>query len=499
MRIPLRALSLAAGIVAPAVLSAQDVVPPSLSLEDALRIAEGSNPAYLQTRNDAQLAEWDVRQAWGRLLPSANASSTIGWRGTGDQQFGSITLGDLGFGSQPSIYSSSYSLGLSYNLDLASWVAPSRARIERDVTTARILSANVGLTARVTRAYLEVLRQREAVRLAEQQLENSRFNLRLARGQLEVGGATPIDVGQAEVQVGRGEVTLLQTQNARETARMRLLQQLGVPVNQSPQLTTEFVLSEPTWELGALYARALTTNPGLGAARLSEDAAEIGVTQARSAYFPSVSVSTGLSGFSQQASSVDSRIAQAQGQVASAVASCAQTNELFSRLADPLPLQDCGRFAFTDADRQQIISENDKFPFNFTRSPPSVSMTVSVPVFQGFSRQRNLEAARLQREDLSQQYREQEIALRADLSVALANARTAYQSALLEARNRDLAEQQLRLARERYQLGVISFVELVDAQTVLAQADRDRIAAIFAYHDLVTDLEALVGTSLRNR
>ena len=30
-------------------------------------------------------------------------------------------------------------------------------------------------------------------------------------------------------------------------------------------------------------------------------------------------------------------------------------------------------------------------------------------------------------------------------------------------------------------------------------ADRDRIAAIFAYHDALASLEALVGTSLRTR
>ncbi len=123
---------------------------------------------------------------------------------------------------------------------------------------------------------------------------------------------------------------------------------------------------------------------------------------------------------------------------------------------------------------------------------------MSIPIFQGLSRQRNLEAARLQQEDAAEQVREQELALRADLRIGLANVRTAYQSALLEERNRQLAEQQLRLARERYQLGAITFVELVDAQTVLAQADRDRTAAVFAYHDAVTNLEALVGAPLRN-
>lgn len=498
MRTGPRAVALTLALALPWSAAAQEVVPPSLTLAEAVAIAERNSPAYLQTLNDAELAEWDVRQAYGQLLPSASASGSLGWRGTGDQQFGSITLGDLGFGSQPSIYSSSFNVGLSYSLNLATLKEPGRAKTARRATDARILSAEANLRAGVTRAYLDVLRQQEAVLLAEQQLENSRFNLRLAQGQLEVGGATPIDVGQAEVQVGRGEVTLLQTQNARATARMRLMQQLGVQVDQTPELATTFALTEPDWDVEVLFDRALANNPALNALRISREAADIGVTQARSAYFPSLSLSTGISGFTQEASSVDARLAQAQGQVASAVANCVATNELYSRLADPLPLQDCGRFAFTDADRQSIIAQNDKFPFDFTRSPPSVSLSVSIPVFQGFSRQRNLEAARLQREDLGQQVREQEIALRADLSVAVANARTAYQSALLEERNVTLAEQQLRLARERYQLGVISFVELVDAQTVLALADRDRIAAVFAYHDLVTDLEALVGTPLRN-
>jgi outer membrane protein len=127
-----------------------------------------------------------------------------------------------------------------------------------------------------------------------------------------------------------------------------------------------------------------------------------------------------------------------------------------------------------------------------------VSLQVSLPIFTGLSRQRNLEAARLQRDDLVEQVREQELALEADIAIGIATVRTAYESALLEERNRELAQQQLDFARERYQVGEITFVELVDAQTVLEQAEADRLAAVYAYHDLVTALEALVGTSLRD-
>lgn len=477
-------------------LGAQQV-PASLTLAEALEIARSNNPTYLQSLNDEYLADWDVRQAYGQLLPSVSASSGVTWQGAGEQQFGTLTLGDLGFGDLPSYYLSSYGLNVGLNLSLATVLAPSQAKAQRSATGARIRLAEATLVSQVTSAYLDVLRQREGLRLAEQQLENSQFNLRLAQGQLEVGAATPIDVGQAEVQVGRAEVVVLQAHNAVATSRMRFLQRLGLPVDQELDFATTFPLSEPSFSLADLLDLALDRNPGLDATRLSRRAADIGVKQARSSYFPSLNLSTGWSGFTREASSTEFQVLQAQAQVASQVAQCGATNELYRRLADPLPPRDCTAFAFTDVQRRAIIDQNNQFPFNFQQSPLSIRLGLSIPIFQGLSRQRNLEAAKLQREDLDHQVREQEMALRADLSVAMATVTTAYQSALLEGRNRALAEQQLRLARERYQLGAITFVELVAAQTVMAQADRDETAARFAYHDAVTSVEALVGTSLR--
>ena len=479
-------------------LGAQQTVPASLSLEEALDIARQHNPTYLQAENDRHQADWDVRQAYGALLPSASANSSVSWQGSGEQQFGAVTLGDLGFGDLPSYYGSSYFLGLNYNLSYSTILGPSQAKAQRETTQALIRISGAALVAQVTNAYLEVLRQQESVRLADQQLENSQFNLRLAQGQLEVGQVTPIDVGLAEVQVGRSEVGVLQARNAVETGRMRLLQQMGVSVGQEIQLATSFRLTQPTWELTELLDRAMDGNPTLQARNRSRESADINVRSARSAYLPSLSMSTGWSGFTNQASSTEFQVVQAQAQVAGAVQNCAATNDLYRRLADPLPPMDCTRFAFTDADRQQIADQNNQFPFSFQRAPPSFRLSLSIPIFQGLSRQRNLEAAKLQREDLTLQVREQEIALEADLSVGLANVRTAYQSALLEDRNRALAERQLELARERYRLGAITFVELVVAQTGLAQADRDYTGAVFAYHDTVTNLEALVGASLRN-
>jgi outer membrane protein len=477
---------------------AQEPVPSSLSLEEALELARAGNPGFRQARNDEVLADWNVRQAWGQLLPQATASAGVQWQGAGEQQFGSLTLGDLGFTNQPSYYLSNYRLGLSYFLDWATLKGPAQARADRQATYAQIQLSEASLVSQVTDAYVEALRQQEQARISQLQLENSEYNLRLAQAQLEVGAVTGIDVGQAEVQVGRSRVQVLQAQNALATARMRLLQQLGQSMGQDFVLTSGFELEEPTWTEADLKALALEQNPTLVSRRTSRDAADINVSSARSSYYPSLSISSGWSGFTREASSTDFQIVQAQSQIASSISQCIATNELYSRLNPPLPAIDCSRFAFTDAQRRAIISQNDQFPFGFVQSPPTVSLQLSVPIFSGLSRQRNLEAARLQRDDLVEQVREQEIALEADIAIGVSNVRTAYQSALLEEQNRALAERQLDLARERYQLGEITFVDLVDAQTVLAQAEADRLAAVYAYHDLVTTLEALVGAPLRD-
>ena len=493
-------ISCTLAVLIPCSVSAQETIPPRLSLGQAIEIARSSNPGFLQTRNDEALADWNVRQAWGQLLPSASAAGGLNWQGSGETQLpGSLTLGDLGFSDLPSYYGSSYSLGLNYSLNWATILGPKQTKADRRSTIAGIGVAESNLLQQVTAAYLELLRQEDAVRVAGQQLENSRFNLRLAQGQLEVGQVTPIDVAQADVQVGRSEVVVLQTQNRANTSRMRLLQLLGQPVDQDFETTTEFELTEPTLDLAQLSAMAVGGNPELQRRRYSWEASSIGVRSAWSQYMPSLNLSTGWSAFTREASSTAFQIAQQEAQVQSAFSNCSFNNELYSRLANPLPPRDCGQIAFTEADRNAIISANDQFPFSFVGSPPSFRMTVSVPIFSGLSRQRNIEAARLQREDLSQQIREQELQVQADLAIGLENVRTAYQSARLEERNRELAQQQLNLARERYRLGATTFVELVNAQTLFAQADADRTMSIFTYHDTVTNLEALVGASLRSQ
>jgi len=475
----------------------QETPPLDLSLEEAVGIALQRNPLLLADLNNRELADWNVRSSYASLIPAADASSSFRWQGSGEQQFGSVTLSQLGFTNQPAYYFSSYALGLSYTLNGQVLLALPQAKADREAQIAQGTASEAQIVLQVTQAYLEVLRQEEGLKLAEREAERARGNLRLARGQQEVGTGTPMDVRQAEVAVGRARVSLLSSENAVRIGKFRLLQQMGLDPQDGFTLTTRFDLFEPPWSEEVLTDLAIERNPQLAGLRASIRTRGYATRAARTAYLPTLTFSAGLSAFTREAADPSFLVAQAQSSALGQVQQCEALNELYRRLADPLPSQDCSRFLLGEPDRRAIVNGNDQFPFGFVRNPPSASLTISLPLFQGLRRHRDLEAARVAEDDTRLQLRDQELRLKADLASGLSTLQTAYEAALIEEENQVWADEQLRLAQERYRLGAATFLELVEAETVKAQADRDRIAAIFAYHDALATLEALVGTSLR--
>jgi len=477
---------------------AQDFVPIALTLEEAIDIARENNPGLQAVRNDEGVANWNVRSAYGALFPSASVDGNVSWQGAGEQTFGSLTAEQLGFANQPSFLFSNYSLSLTYQINGRTLLAPGQAKADRGATFAQIAGAEADLVFRITQGYIEVLRQTEEVQVSEQQRDRADFNLQLVAARLAVGSATGVDVAQAEVAVGRAEVTILRTANALETARIRLLQQMGVDLDAPFVPTTPFALSEPLWDREELYQLGLDSNPNLRSLRANRSSSRYGVRMAKSAYLPSLSLQARTSAFTRQASSTALTVQQAEFQAQGSIQNCLFFNDVFSRLTTPLPSQDCTQLQFTDAQAQAIEDQNSGFPFGFTNQPKTLSLGISLPIFQGLSRQRQVTEAQVRLDDLDLNLREQEIALRADIATTLATVRTAYQAALIESQNQILADEQLRLASERFAVGLTDFLEVREAETLKVEADREQIAAIFAYHDFLANLEAIVGASIRS-
>jgi outer membrane protein len=363
----------------------------------------------------------------------------------------------------------------------------------------RIENASLALVQSVVGHYLAVLRAQDQEKVVEQEVDRAVEDLRLAQVRNELGAAADWEVQRAQVTQGRAEINLLQARNQLRTARLRFAQQLGLPPEEEFDLTSRFELFEPTWEEEELYQLALQASPELASFRAEEDASRHGVRIARSRYLPSFWLDAFVSGFTRRTRDEDRLIFEAENAVNNSLQNCLNTNEIYSRLAQPLPLQDCSVLQFTDANRQSILKANRAFPFGFITTPPLLTLGVSFPIFQGMSRKRDVAVAQAQADDARYRREERVLGLRADVSAGLGMVETAYRSALLEEVNQDVARQQLRLARERYEMGSGSFLELVEAETVMASSERALLDSVYGFHQAVVDLESLIGTTLRGR
>ena len=473
----------------------------TLTLDLAIAHALRTNPAVRIPQGEVSAAQWAVRSARASLLPSLSAGSGLSWQGAGEQRLGGITAGQLGIGEQPSWLFSSWDAGLTLNLSVSALLAPREAGAGLEAAQARGDAAEAALILEVTQAYLAVLRREEGIRLARRELEQAERNLDLARGRVVVGLATPLDARQAELGVGRAQVGLIRAEGEHRSAGIGLLVLLGEPsADRELRLTTRFPMVEAMdLDEGALVSRALMENPELHALQAQQKRTGVAFRSARSAYLPNLQFSAGCSGFARRAVHGSFLVDQARGQAEAQFQQCLTNNDILSRLVEPMAPINCGPFQFREADRERILEENRAFPLDFTSQPPSASLFISFPVFQGLQRQHQLEVARVEREAARLRSEDRARSLRGDVIRRVTVVRTALAAARIEEVNREVAQSQLELAREQYEVGMVDFLQLADAEAVLARAERERLDATYGYHEALAALEALVGMPLRSR
>jgi outer membrane protein len=469
--------------------------PAALTLEEALGLAREYNPDFRVQETQIQTADLQVRGARGDLLPSASVSNSYGYQASGERRVGSVALG-----TQPDYYSSSYNLSLSFSMNGTSLLRPGQARAQARAAEARVDGAALGLRAQVTEAYLSVLQADAQVRQAETALERVQLNVLQASAQVQVGVGTPLDIRRAEVQEGQAEVQLIQSQNQATAARLALARLLGVALPEEVQLVTEFELFDPVMHVEDLLATALETNPVLRASRLSAEATAVGIRQARTQYLPNVSLSAGVSGSIFQAGNLNPLIAQELNSQVGRYESCLQDNRIRELLGDAP--RNCAALnpadpAVESAIRSGVEDRNSGFPFGYRRQPLSMSISFSLPIFTGFSRRQAVEEARVATSNAREQVRSEELRLRSEVGTAVRFVETARRTVELQERIRATATEELRMAQERFRLGLASSLEVADAQTNLSQAERDEINALYDFHKSMAALESLVGGAVR--
>ena len=309
------------------------------------------------------------------------------------------------------------------------------ARLGVAASEARFREAEFTTSEGVKIAYYNAVANRELVRVEEDRVQRQEDQLAFVEQQLELGRATRSDVLRSQVDLNNARVALLNTVNSARNSRYALAEAVGVTEPLEPVETAELAAERLPFEPQEILSMALAGAPSLVSARSQAAADEAAVASAKSAYLPTLTFG--------------------------------------------------GGWAWS----------NIEYPPQ-SRSW-SLSLSGSMPLFNGFTRESQLYTARARADQSRSAERAVELKLRKDMDQALGTIDAAVASIDLAAQTVELAREDLRVTQERYRLGLATILDLQAAQITLLQAEVDLIRRRFDYQLGLARLEALLGTNLR--
>ena len=444
-------LILAAAAVAPvrgqaaAPAAAQEVPaagePIAITLEEAIRRAEASEPSYAASSAESRASALDRSIARAGLLPSVAYNNL----GLYTQANGLQSQAAQGEGLQPlpkfiannSIREYSSQAVVNETLGLGQFAGVRRADAAAARAAAELEIARRGLVAAVTGMFYVSLAADHKVLVAERGRREAAEFSKLTSDREQARESARADVVKAQLVEQQRERDLEDARVAAEKARL----ELGVLLFSDPRTSYALKAAEDAAPLPSredVEQAAAKNNPELKSALAALGVSNADVEAARAAYLPDLglNVSYGI---------------------------------------------DAPQFAVNGPDRARNLGY-------------SASVTLDIPVWDWLSTEHKVKQSEIRRDAARVALTAAQRQLIARLDEAYSEAATARdQLASLEASAATAAES-LRLTKLRYNGGEATVLEVVDAQSAFVLAENAREDGRVRYETARADLETLKGT-----
>ena len=145
----------------------------------------------------------------------------------------------------------------------------------------------------VVNAYYNLLLQQDLEQVARDSVATLQKHLQHVQDSYEVGVVAKVDVLRSEVEMADAEQSLIKAENARKIAMHNLNKIIGLPLETELEPTDTLSNEDYDRDLESCLEYAALNRPDLEQSRQSVRSAKGGVRSARSGYMPKVSVSAG--------------------------------------------------------------------------------------------------------------------------------------------------------------------------------------------------------------
>ena len=411
---------------------AQQVV--TLSLSEAVDYALENNPSTKNARLELLISKATIKETTARGLPQINGAYNLDYNPKIPVIFlpNQPPFGDPSNPSDviPARFGVSYSSGLGVTVsqmvfDGSFFVGLRAAKTLLELTNKDLKKAEIDVVENVKKAYFGVLVNQQRIRLAGANLSRIDTLLKETTALYEAGFVEKIDVSRVQVQRNNTYTQIQRGQAALDISKQILKLQMGIPVEYEVELSES--LQELTTKEELLQLVGVE-----GADRIEIDQVASQIT------LVGLDLKNNLSQYMPKINFVGNMRRSGAG------------NEL-----------------------DRVFNKSNWFGSSL------VGVSMSVPIFDGFSKAARIQKNRVQLTQLENQRSFLKESFKSELYAAKANLRNDLNILEVQEANLQLATEVYQIARIKYKEGIGSNLEVVNADAALIEAEINYLGALY--------------------
>ncbi len=410
-------------------LGAQDI----WSLEKCIEYAWSNNLSIKQQNIEVSKSETQLLQDRLDFLPDLNVSfgHNLNWGRSVDLQNLEIIHNKL---SQSTSASANASIYLLDGLSKLYGIKSSRKSLEISIQEVERLKDEISVS--IARSYLQILLAKEVLAAAEESfnsLEKQRDRTRLL---VEAGSQPYTSLLDIESQLASERVQVVTAENRVKTSTLALQQLLDLQYDPDFQIMVpdiDYTIQKYTgYNIDEIYAGALSM-PVIQSARLALTKGELDLKSAKGQFYPKISLAASYGTF--------------------------YSSSTFA--------PDGSVYPFFEQFRDNIN--------------PSISIGLSIPIFNNWNVKTNVRNARLAKESLELDLRTKEQTLYKEIQTAVTEAETYYRQMEAAEANVSSMQESFRYVEEKFNAGALNSTDYTVARANLLKSRSEYLQAKYQF------------------
>lgn len=335
-----------------------------------------------------------------------------------------------------------------------------QARYQKKAAEVSARQAELDVMDSAAKAYLQVLRAKAYLNIAQDNLETTKYNYDLARNRDLAGAANPAELHRWEATIALSKIDMVNASNSLKMAMTELARVVGEDIDGFYRLEDVSIEKDYSMLVGlndkggllstpkgfnefkkVMVEKAVENSVELKALGYLTDAADRSVLSAKRKYYmPTVAASGEYKKFLDKSGEGD----------------------------------DSGMDWYDDKEW-------------------SIGIKASIPLYEGGLRSAKLSVEKASLRKLYHQRARAEKLVRQRMIAAMENARSAYDSYKLAGESAEAAEKTLAIVADLYAKGAVSITELIDAQNAKLKADMNEAENQYSFMEKVVEVERAYG------